>query len=669
MYPNGQENGGQPSFPEPDYEVPDDIRNRAKILLIVLIGVPYMAFFGWCLYLMTVLPSVSGVHDKLIGIGSLSSMLGAGILMALCGLAISHVVRDPGILPTMKYLSMAKVVLIFLPGVIMGFYTPTHIKGEPNLTMYMVSPNDPEVEIVAPIALTFSVEEAIKILARRGLRPITYGWDYDGDGQKNEDTVVPTATAVYDRAGSYNVVVRIQLSDGSFRRLVRRLVIPNDTFSVKPARTVVDEPVIFSIKHLVDDKQLLTEVQWDFDSDGNVDEVTSELQVSNTFLRLGPIKVSALVVYSNQTQKRYEREVDIVKPLPLPFDISIKTEPDYLVSPAPFGTFFSVETEENLRDVKWDFGDDTDEQVGFRVGHTFRNIGSYRVTATARSGSGDIARLNTLVKIVPPLSLPDMAFNGTPEVDLGRNVIEGEVPLSLNLTPITSQPLIEFFWEAPDATDVGSLQTTLQAIYRRPGRYTVTLIGQDPEGRAMRRPLIVNVKPPSNVMSLKMRPPDGGVAPLEVTFDASETSIPGEEISGFSWIFDDKNDSPEKPGSAVMRHTYTEPGTYTVRASAQTTTGNRLEATKTIVVRPPLLDACFRVSRDTGKAPLGVKFTMDCTTGNSYTLQWDFGDGTVSDQRDPIHVFERPGTFPVTLTIQDSLGSKNSFTMDIVAQP
>ena len=36
--------------------------------------------------------------------------------------------------------------------------------------------------------------------------------------------------------------------------------------------------------------------------------------------------------------------------------------------------------------------------------------------------------------------------------------------------------------------------------------------------------------------------------------------------------------------------------------------------------------------------------------------QWEFGDGKKSTDKDPIHVFEKPGTYEVTLTGYDLLG-------------
>ncbi len=46
-----------------------------------------------------------------------------------------------------------------------------------------------------------------------------------------------------------------------------------------------------------------------------------------------------------------------------------------------------------------------------------------------------------------------------------------------------------------------------------------------------------------------------------------------------------------------------------------------------------------------------VTFTNNSTNALQYS--WDFGDGTISDQKDPVHVYTGVGTYTVTLTVFD----------------
>ena len=59
-----------------------------------------------------------------------------------------------------------------------------------------------------------------------------------------------------------------------------------------------------------------------------------------------------------------------------------------------------------------------------------------------------------------------------------------------------------------------------------------------------------------------------------------------------------------------------------------------------------------------GPPPLEVRFG---SSANSKT-RWNFGDGAVSDESKPVHVFEKPGIYSVTLTVTDAEGgSARSF--------
>ncbi|MBP2146163.1 PKD repeat protein [Methanofollis sp. W23] len=57
----------------------------------------------------------------------------------------------------------------------------------------------------------------------------------------------------------------------------------------------------------------------------------------------------------------------------------------------------------------------------------------------------------------------------------------------------------------------------------------------------------------------------------------------------------------------------------------------------------------FTANTTGGEAPLSVQFT-DQSTGAITAWHWDFGDGTTSDEKNPVHTFA-PGTYDVSLTV------------------
>ena len=69
---------------------------------------------------------------------------------------------------------------------------------------------------------------------------------------------------------------------------------------------------------------------------------------------------------------------------------------------------------------------------------------------------------------------------------------------------------------------------------------------------------------------------------------------------------------------------------------------------------PPV--AIFSGNPTSGAAPLTVLFT-DASTGEIDSWSWDFGDGGTSTQQNPMHTYNDPGTYTVTLEVTGPVGS------------
>lgn len=626
--------------------VPSEVLRYERLILLGG-GVLYGIYVAALIILMAILPSVEEGLRGLVPIGTLTALIGAVGLGGTGALLFLRAWQSnaPDPIRTQGFIRAAVVI----PGIVLGFMTPIMISREPPIGI-VVSPSDPR-ELVAPLSVTLDVEKAVEILKTRGSTSILYRWDFDGDGKVNQETVLPTVTALFQRQGAYTVSVDIGMVDGTFRKLGRRLIIQQAVFSVSPPIPIIEETVVFSVAHLFPDVKQIKEVHWDLDGDGEVNEVTTASRISYTYFRPGKVTVSAMVFLINQAQERFERVVDVREPPPLPFPVEVRTQPEHLIGPAPFGVLFSVESEEPLDQVLWNFGDGSEEETEERIAHTFKKEGVYSIITSIRSSSGVPVELGTVVIVAEELQLPDLTFEGSPNV-VNKKISAG-VPVTVTLKPHTQMPFVEFNWEAPEATEVGQTEGTLNAIYRREGIYTITLFATDPDERVMRLPLTLEVLPPTSSVNIRMNP-EGGIAPLVVQFDSSETYIPNETITGFEWDFGDK--SPKKFGGSRVEHTYILPGTYMVEATVRTTSGKESVTSRTITVRAPPLDACMFASRTSGASPLGVSFASDCSSGDILTYLWDFGDSAQSDLPDPVHVFEHSGVYTVKLQLMDKTG-------------
>ncbi|RPJ78092.1 MAG: PKD domain-containing protein, partial [Alphaproteobacteria bacterium] len=79
----------------------------------------------------------------------------------------------------------------------------------------------------------------------------------------------------------------------------------------------------------------------------------------------------------------------------------------------------------------------------------------------------------------------------------------------------------------------------------------------------------------------------------------------------------------------------------------------------TSVSRADNISANFNAVQSPDLGPLAVKFT-DTSTGNATSWSWDFGDGTTSNERNPVHKYTAAGNYNVTLTVSNSDGSSTN---------
>ncbi|HSH60268.1 MAG TPA: DNRLRE domain-containing protein [Acidimicrobiales bacterium] len=71
--------------------------------------------------------------------------------------------------------------------------------------------------------------------------------------------------------------------------------------------------------------------------------------------------------------------------------------------------------------------------------------------------------------------------------------------------------------------------------------------------------------------------------------------------------------------------------------------------------------ANFKASLSDAGADQAVVFT-DTSTGVPTSWSWNFGDGTTSSAQHPTHAYAAPGTYTVTLTVTNALGTDTAST-------
>lgn len=113
--------------------------------------------------------------------------------------------------------------------------------------------------------------------------------------------------------------------------------------------------------------------------------------------------------------------------------------------------------------------------------------------------------------------------------------------------------------------------------------------------------------------------------------------------------------------TTIPTRTQASPPPATLRATTVPTGG----ADGGIVYTGRSPDADFSATTVSGTAPLTVRFT-DLSTGSPTTWVWDFGDGMISADQDPVHTYRQPGTYTVTMKAIGSGGSGSERKPDYI---
>jgi gliding motility-associated-like protein len=219
-------------------------------------------------------------------------------------------------------------------------------------------------------------------------------------------------------------------------------------------------------------------------------------------------------------------------------------------------------------------------------------------------------------------------------------------------------------WQFGDGNTVTNTQGTSPVhTYANPNYYNVLLRVTDIKGCTSEVSKYINVVGPKAAFAASAT----NVALNSTVNFYNTTNNSGAINTTYLWDFDDGTAT-----STAMSpmHTFTQPGTYTVKLTAtNAATGCTSEATTTITVRVFNSAFSFTKSFITGKhcAPMMVQFTN--TSVNFTRVTWDFGDGiTAGNLMSPSHIYEKPGKYIIRLNVYGPNGLTGSYTDSVLIQ-
>ncbi len=228
---------------------------------------------------------------------------------------------------------------------------------------------------------------------------------------------------------------------------------------------------------------------------------------------------------------------------------------------------------------------------------------------------------------------------------------------------------LSFYWFFGDGKT--SNEPVVTHLYEEGGTYTVTLTVTDTSGldcdtATTTQTIRVNT-PPKAAFSY----PESLCVGNEIVFDASETQDDTSSGLSYSW---DMGDGTKAEGVRVTK-TYKKGGLYKISLTVDDNEDSSC-STDTILQKirvntPPVADAggdidiCLEDYQESYKVTFNGSGSSDGDR-DKLTYSWDMGDGTEQTGKVVTYIYDKPGTYKVTLTVDDGIGSVCSVSTDTV---
>ncbi|NLV26376.1 MAG: PKD domain-containing protein [Methanomicrobiales archaeon] len=499
---------------------------------------------------------------------------------------------------------------------------PEYIYAQPAVIPPVADFNANPTSGMVPLTVTFT--DASKN------SPTAWKWFFGDNATSVEQNPVHTYTAV----GTYSVTLNCSNSAGSDEITKPELIHaqpavipPVADFNANPTSGMVPLTVTFTDAS----KNGPTAWRWTFGDGGS----STEQNPVYTYANVGTFDVTLNCSNSAGSDQITKPEFIHAQPAVIVPVAKFVGEPR--VGTAPLRVTFTDLSENNPTSWEWNFGDGA-TSIEQNPVHEYKSAGKYTVSLTVKNSAGSDTLIEQNYIIVnEPILPPTADFSGAPR--------EGKAPLTVTFLDLSKNNPKQWYWKFGDGTT--SEERNPVHTYAKEGKYTVELTVSN-EGGADTKivPDYIVVNPAGYPPDAQFRGyPTSGTAPLSVSFTDLSSGSPNQ----WQWEFGDGVTSQEQH----PEHIYDKPGEYTVTLTAVNAFGMSTEIREKYIrvfEKPVPLKASFMGEPTSGKEPLTVQFT-DLSAGNPETWMWNFGDEGTSTERNPVHVYQKAGTYTVFLTV------------------
>ena len=452
--------------------------------------------------------------------------------------------------------------------------------------------------------------QSVEFTSRSENLPTSTVWDL-GDGTTASGASVRHA---FDEPGTYRVRLEVENSAGSDStfidvRVLPRIDPPVSQFTQSATEVTTGQIVSFTDLSLNEPTRLI----WDFgDTTGS-----NASTVEKSWTEPGRYRVT-LRATNDAGTNRSGIVITVVQPVDPPVA-------SFAASPLVVATGDTVSFEDtsvnNPTNWTWDFGDSGTSNSASAV-HAYSNPGTYTVTLTVANEGGSSSTTQQVVVRNRPQAGFDFGVSGN----------------RVDFTDQSSDNSTQWRWDFGDGNT--SNERNPSHTYGRGGNFTVTLTASNDVGSAST----------SRQVGIQSRPEAGfdfGVSGRRVDFTDQSSNGPTQ----WRWDFGDGNTSNERNPS----HTYGRAGNFRVTLTASNDVGSTSTSRDVGVRARPNADFDFVISGTS------VSFTDQSSNGPT-AWRWEFGDGNISNERNPSYTYERSGNFTVTLTASNETGDSEPTT-------
>lgn len=505
-----------------------------------------------------------------------------------------------------------------------------------------------------------SVSEATLLSAEASVDPdgtiLSYLWDF-GDGAKGDGERVSYA---WTAPGIYDVTLTVTDDSGtaSATQMLRQQIVVDaaPTANAGPAQAVTASEVFFDGTGSTDPEGGISSYEWEF-GDGSTG---SGPRPMHAYARPGVYEVALTVRDESGAPLNRHRATTTVTVNATPI---ADAGPPLVVAPDEefvLSARASIDPDGKISKHLWALPDGR-SQSAERIAVSLPEPGRYRFGLTVFDDfAGGAARdaSETLVTV-----------NAAPVAEAGADLLVAPgdpVTLSGALSYDRDGEIVSYGWEFNDGTDPQS-GAVITRSFDRPGVWSAQLVVVDDSG-------VANATASDDLTIRVNHAPVAEAGPmietevLEVRLDAAGSSDADGDALIYSWDFGD--------GSAPMRgakvsHVYAKSGVYpvTLRVDDGTGLANATAVDTTVVTiraRPLALAGGNREVCSGEPILFDASDSVD-PDGGLLLYAWDFGDGETSDLVNPSKTYERPGAYPVTLTVRNGTGSDWGTAVDRIA--